>query len=217
MVDIKEFFKAGDLHVTDTVSGDRGRFDQMGAGAQRTIQMALIRYLADVRRAEDDQLSRRLLLIDEPELYLHPQGVRRLRETLKTLSSAGFQVVFSTHSPLMLSRNTTADETQTADAEFEVLREEAVSRGHELINDKIQGLDPEEMEELTAALLRAMGYQTRASARGPDRGVDVLASDREPLTASQISRRCREFWCSPASSLSRAIFKDLDPYWDLSI
>ncbi|SHJ84379.1 ATP-dependent nuclease [Halomonas caseinilytica] len=105
VVDIKEFFKAGDLHVTDMVSGDRRRFDQMGTGAQRAIQMALIRYLADVRRAEDDQLSRRLLLIDEPELYLHPQGVRRLREALKTLSSAGFQVIFSTHSPLMLSRD----------------------------------------------------------------------------------------------------------------
>lgn len=123
VVDIKEFFKAGDLHVTDTISGDRRRFDQMGTGAQRAIQMALIRYLADVRRAEDDQLSRRLLLIDEPELYLHPQGVRRLREALKTLSRAGFQVVFSTHSPLMLSRDNapntvivgnTADEGVTA-------------------------------------------------------------------------------------------------------
>lgn len=109
VVDIKEFFKAGDLHVTDTMSGDRRRFDQMGTGAQRAIQMALIRYLADVRRADNDQLSRRLLLIDEPELYLHPQGVRRLREALKTLANSGFQVVFSTHSPLMLSRDNAAD------------------------------------------------------------------------------------------------------------
>ncbi|WP_005222880.1 ATP-dependent nuclease [Marichromatium purpuratum] len=105
VVDIKDFFKAGDLHVTDKVSGDRRRFDQMGTGAQRAIQMALIRYLADVRRTEDNQISRRLLLIDEPELYLHPQGVRRLREALKKLSNTGFQVVFSTHSPLMLSRD----------------------------------------------------------------------------------------------------------------
>jgi len=105
VVDIKEFFKAGDIHVTDTVSGNRRRFDQMGSGAQRAIQMALIRYLADVRRTEDDQFSRRLLLIDEPELYLHPQGVRRLREALNTLSNTGFQVVFSSHSPLMLSRD----------------------------------------------------------------------------------------------------------------
>ncbi|MFC6674082.1 ATP-dependent nuclease [Marinobacterium aestuariivivens] len=109
VVDVKEFFKAGDLHVTDTVSGDRRRFDQMGTGAQRAIQMALIRYLADVRRAEDDLLSRRLLLIDEPELYLHPQGVRRLREALNTLSTSGFQVVLSTHSPLMLNRDNAAN------------------------------------------------------------------------------------------------------------
>ena len=109
VVDIKEFFKAGDLHVTDTISGDRRRFDQMGTGAQRAIQMALIRYLADVRRADDDQLSRRMLLIDEPELYLHPQGVRRLREALKVLANSGFQIVFSTHSPLMLSRDNASD------------------------------------------------------------------------------------------------------------
>lgn len=50
VVDVKEFFKAGDLHVTDKATGDRRRFDQMGTGAQRAIQMALIRYLAETRR-----------------------------------------------------------------------------------------------------------------------------------------------------------------------
>jgi len=109
VVDVKEFFKAGDLHVTDKITGDRRRFDQMGTGAQRAIQMALIRYLAETRRGEGDSPSRRLLLIDEPELYLHPQGVRRLRQALASLAQAGFQVVFSTHSPLMLSRDNAAD------------------------------------------------------------------------------------------------------------
>ncbi|WP_028572874.1 ATP-dependent nuclease [Desulfonatronum lacustre] len=108
MVDVKEFFKAGDLHVTDKLTGDRRRFDQMGTGAQRAIQMALIRYLAETRKEDNGSPSRRLLLIDEPELYLHPQGVRRLRQALAHLSSAGFQVVFSTHSPLMLSRDNAA-------------------------------------------------------------------------------------------------------------
>ena len=108
-IDIKEFFKAGDLHVTDDLSKDRRRFDQVGSGAQRAIQMALIRYLADIRRGGAEVLARRLLLIDEPELYLHPQGVRRLREALRKLSEAGFQVVFSTHSPLMLSRENAPD------------------------------------------------------------------------------------------------------------
>lgn len=109
VMDAKEFFKAGDLHVTDKLTGDRRKFDQMGTGAQRAIQMALIRYLAESRKSESERSTRRLLLIDEPELYLHPQGVRRLRQALLVLSRSGFQVVFSTHSPLMLSRDNAAD------------------------------------------------------------------------------------------------------------
>lgn len=109
VIEAKEFFKAGDLHVTDKITGDRHRFDQMGTGTQRAIQMALIRYLADARSNTPEKSSRRLLLIDEPELYLHPQGVRRLRQALEELSNVGFQVVFSTHSPLMLSRENAAN------------------------------------------------------------------------------------------------------------
>lgn len=109
VIEAKEFFKAGDLHVTDKSTGDRRRFDQMGTGAQRAIQMALIRYLADLRSKGGQQATRRLLLIDEPELYLHPQGIRRLRQALETLSKGGFQVVYSTHSPMMLNRENTAN------------------------------------------------------------------------------------------------------------
>jgi len=109
IVDVKEFFKAGDLHVTDKMTGDRRRFDQIGTGAQRSIQMALIRHLAEARAAKPQRTARRLLLIDEPELYLHPQGVRRLRQALANLAQSGFQVVFSSHSPLMLSRENAAD------------------------------------------------------------------------------------------------------------
>lgn len=109
IIDIKEFFKAGDLHVTDNITSDRRRFDQMGTGAQRAIQMALIRYLAQIRTTTEKHPARRLLLIDEPELYLHPQGVSRLRQALLNLSQSGFQVIFSTHSPLMLSRDNAAD------------------------------------------------------------------------------------------------------------
>jgi predicted ATP-dependent endonuclease of OLD family len=109
VIEAKDFFKSGDLLVEDTITGDKRRFDQMGTGAQRAIQMALIRYLADIRHSQTSEThSRRLLLIDEPELYLHPQGVRRLRQALEFLSTAGFQVIFSTHSPLMLSREKAA-------------------------------------------------------------------------------------------------------------
>lgn len=109
VIEAKEFFKTGDLHVTDSMTGDRRKFDQMGTGAQRAIQMALIRYLAETQNNAGGKVSRRLLLIDEPELFLHPQGVRRLRQALSVLSQGNFQVVFSTHSPLMLSRENAAD------------------------------------------------------------------------------------------------------------
>lgn len=108
-IEVKEFFKAGNLNVTDMVTGDCRIFDQLGTGAQRAIQMALIRHLADLRIGQKPVAARRLLLIDEPELYLHPQGVRRLRQALAELSKLGFQVIYATHSPLMLSRENAAD------------------------------------------------------------------------------------------------------------
>lgn len=106
---MKEFFKAGSLNVTDVETGDRRTFDQLGSGSQRAIQMALIRHLADLKIGEKPTAARRLLLIDEPELYLHPQGVKRLRQALAALSQKGFQVIYATHSPLMLSRENAAD------------------------------------------------------------------------------------------------------------
>lgn len=56
------------------------------------------------------------------------------------------------------------------------LREDLKSRAHELIKDKILKLTDEDLEELCAAILRAMGYRARRTPQGPDRGVDVIAS-----------------------------------------
>ncbi|WP_339867533.1 restriction endonuclease [Pseudohongiella nitratireducens] len=66
-------------------------------------------------------------------------------------------------------------------------KDQVVSQAHELIKDKILALQPEEMEELVAVILRAMGYKTKVSPRGPDRGVDVQASpDGLGLTQPRI-------------------------------
>ncbi len=101
---IKEFFKSGSLKVGEFGKPGVMEFSQLGNGAQRAIEMALIRYLAGAAADTEANCARKLLLIDEPELYLHPQGVRRVRHALAQLSTKGFQVVFSTHSPLMLDR-----------------------------------------------------------------------------------------------------------------
>lgn len=49
-------------------------------------------------------------------------------------------------------------------------------QSREFIKDKISRLDPYELQDLVAGVLRAMGYKTSVSAPGPDRGVDILAS-----------------------------------------
>lgn len=105
----KDLFKSGELHVIDRLTNDRRRFDELGAGAQRSLQISMIRLLADAKRAESESTSRTLLLVDEPELYLHPQGIRRIRQSLEKLSAGRFQVVFSTHSPMMLNRDRAPD------------------------------------------------------------------------------------------------------------
>lgn len=103
-VKVEDFFKNAQLSVTEPY-GPARPFDEVGAGTQRGIQMALVQMLGQ-RRTPTNAAQKILLLIDEPELFMHPQAARRIRETLKKLSTRGFQVVFTTHSPEMLSRET---------------------------------------------------------------------------------------------------------------
>jgi restriction system protein len=78
-------------------------------------------------------------------------------------------------------------DTDIADTEVELLKDETVAQSHELIKDKIVALLPDEMEELVASILRAMGYKAKVSPKGPDRGVDVIASpDGLGLTRPRI-------------------------------
>jgi len=61
-------------------------------------------------------------------------------------------------------------------SEEETLKQDMVSRAHELIKDKLLALDWDEMQRLVAGVLRAMGYKTVISKPGPDRGKDIEAS-----------------------------------------
>ncbi|MFC1743111.1 restriction endonuclease [Candidatus Riflebacteria bacterium] len=60
--------------------------------------------------------------------------------------------------------------------EMEELYEETISKASEFILDKVMALDWEEMQELVAGILRAMGFKTRVSPKGSDRGKDIFAS-----------------------------------------
>lgn len=77
---------------------------------------------------------------------------------------------------------------------FVLTRDELREKAHELIKDKIVSLSADDLEELAAALLRAMGFRARVSPKGYDRGVDVFASPdglglEEPRIKVEVKHR----------------------------
>jgi restriction system protein len=71
------------------------------------------------------------------------------------------------------------DEPPSAEIESEAeteVRKDTEQRALEFLQDRLSKLAWDQMQELVAGLLRAMGYKTRISPAGPDRGRDIIAS-----------------------------------------
>lgn len=112
MPEIEDILKKATIQVSEDRYGDdlEGDAATMGHGAQRSIQIALINALADIRRGEGSEVGRTvLLLLDEPELYLHPQAIAVVRTALKQLSNRGFQVAFTTHTGELIATEDAAN------------------------------------------------------------------------------------------------------------
>lgn len=73
---------------------------------------------------------------------------------------------------IAVSDENTSEESTDDDEIRTVTEEEAIER----IKDRILSLDWDEMELLTAGLLRAMGYRTMMTSKGGDQGRDIIAS-----------------------------------------
>jgi restriction system protein len=63
------------------------------------------------------------------------------------------------------------------------------------LQDRLARLDERQIPEIIAAILRAMGYKTRVSEAGPDRGVDIFASPdglglQEARIFVEVKHRC---------------------------
>lgn len=65
---------------------------------------------------------------------------------------------------------------EVAPVEVEDPLTNAQENSKELIKDKLMRLDWDEMQHLVAGILRAMGYKTRVTPAGSDRGRDIIAS-----------------------------------------
>jgi len=90
-----------------------------------------------------------------------------------------FLTVFSLEEHLREIRAVLADETlEPKEGELATVRliyQDVREKANELIADKLSKLDPYDFQELVAGLLQAIGYKTKVSAPGPDKGVDIVA------------------------------------------
>jgi hypothetical protein len=96
------------LVIRDTRAGIETEVGHQGHGLQRTLIITLLQQLAGAQGepAAGIQVGPRrstILLVEEPELYLHPQMERLMRDVLQRLASqGGTQVACCTHSPIFL-------------------------------------------------------------------------------------------------------------------
>lgn len=99
------------------------------------------------------------------------------------------------------------------DEETQPLLEEVEAKATELISDKISNMDPYDFQDLVAAVLRSMGYQTQTSPPGPDEGIDIVAHPdalgfKKPMIKVQVKRREKSMGRKEISSFIGAIGED---------
>ena len=78
-----------------------------GTGLIRSTVFALLRYKALRDNKKDITQERQLIIgFEEPEIYLHPNAISKMRDTIYSLAESGNnQIVCTTHSPYMIDLN----------------------------------------------------------------------------------------------------------------
>ena len=89
-----DFYKNLDLVIKD--HGFSISATEVGEGFQNAIVLAILRAFEETKR------QGAILLIEEPEMFLHPQMQRSLYKTLRKIGETN-QVIYTTHSPHFVS------------------------------------------------------------------------------------------------------------------
>lgn len=75
-----------------------------GSGVQRALAFAMLEANAEVEAEVAGENRTVIVLYEEPELYIHPHLMRRLKNSLKEKTkSPKWQVICSTHSPFLIN------------------------------------------------------------------------------------------------------------------
>lgn len=95
-------FKADSQLLMGPTSGYLSTIDRQGSGARRTLLWTALRLLAESSGKNKSNTERpHVLLIDEPEICLHPNAIREACSLLYSLPEVtkNWQVMVTTHSP----------------------------------------------------------------------------------------------------------------------
>ncbi|EHQ06201.1 ATP-dependent nuclease [Leptonema illini] len=103
-----EPFKSRTEMLIGPKDGYFSKIEHQGSGARRTILWATLKYISENKN--DTKERPHVLLLDEPEICLHPSAIREARSVLYDLPKSGnWQVMLTSHSPIFidLSRDNT--------------------------------------------------------------------------------------------------------------
>lgn len=126
------------------------------------------------------------LLSDYPQIRTVSWGSKPIARDALTVSTKNH--LGSTLALFKLSEEAAVEIERVASEQVQQIPQEEVeedeeqvlgdllNQSRELIKDKVNSLGWEEMQELVAGILRAMGYKTKVSPAGPDQGKDIIAS-----------------------------------------
>lgn len=107
-IDADKIIASGSHIMINDPNGGAFPLENQGAGLQRTFMWSAIEALAQNGSYKNGRKkipgeTPKMLLIEEPEVFLHPPAIRKARETLFQIAELeNWQIMITTHSPVFI-------------------------------------------------------------------------------------------------------------------
>lgn len=134
-----------ELKIAEMAGGISLPVDRLGSGYRTLLRIAVLETLVEM----DDPDRKFVILLEEPEVYLHVHLKRHFKKVLRRLAEMGHQVILTTHAPefvdlsrpheiVRLSRlfkgpTSARQVTQATKMNFEKMRQKLARKGNEEI------------------------------------------------------------------------------------